>query len=121
VHQGTLLVRNGFTHYPQTAQEQRFFPGDAKLPPRIIVLDCDGSISLDVLAWLSRHTIPLIQINWQGEVTSVVGNYGTPIDPAFRQAQLDALTNGVGLELATQLIRELGRQPSGGSITAPGH
>jgi CRISPR-associated endonuclease Cas1 len=106
VHQGTLLVRNGFTHYPQKTEEQRFFPGDAKLPPRIIVLDCDGSISLDVLAWLSRHTIPLVQINWRGEVTSVVGNYGTPIDPVLRQAQLDALSNGVGLELATQLIRD---------------
>jgi CRISPR-associated endonuclease Cas1 len=106
VHQGTLLVRNGFSHYPQKVEELRFFPGDAKLPPRIIVLDCDGSISLDVLAWLSRHTIPLIQINWRGEVTSVVGNYGVPFNPALRQAQLDALTNGVGLELATQLIRD---------------
>jgi CRISPR-associated endonuclease Cas1 len=106
VHQGTLLVRNGFTHFPQKPEELRFFPGDAKLPPRIIVLDCDGSVSFDVLAWLSRHNIPLVQINWRGEVTSVVGNYGVPFDPALRQAQLDALTNGVGLELATQLIRD---------------
>src|SRR5438309_1053611 len=34
-----LLVRGGLTHYPQKAEEWRFFPGDRSLPSRIIVID----------------------------------------------------------------------------------
>jgi CRISPR-associated protein Cas1 len=52
VHQGTLLVQNGFTHYPQKREELRLFLGDRRLPSRIIALDSDGSISLDVIKWL---------------------------------------------------------------------
>ena len=40
VHQGTLLVQNGFTHYPQKREELRLFPGDRRLPSRIIALAC---------------------------------------------------------------------------------
>src|SRR5690348_17024487 len=55
VERGTLLVRNGFTHYPQRREEWRLFPGDWRLPSRIVILDGDGSMSLDVLAWLSAR------------------------------------------------------------------
>jgi CRISPR-associated endonuclease Cas1 len=105
VHQGALVVRNGFTHYPQKNEDMRFFAGSRKLPPRIVVLDGDGSISFDVITWLSRNQIPLVMLNWQGEVVSTVGSIEGPFDPALRAAQYAALTNGVGLELATQLIR----------------
>jgi CRISP-associated protein Cas1 len=50
IHQRTLLVRDGFTHYPQARREYRLFPGDRKLPSRIVLLDADGSISIDVVA-----------------------------------------------------------------------
>jgi CRISPR-associated endonuclease Cas1 len=105
VHQGALVVRNGFTHYPQKNAEMRFFAGSRKLPPRIVVLDGDGSISFDVIAWLSRKQIPLVMLSWQGEVVSTVGSTEGPFDPALRAAQYAALTNGVGIKLATQLIR----------------
>ena len=35
----SLLVRNGFTHYPQKQETYRYFKGDPDLPPRIIMLD----------------------------------------------------------------------------------
>jgi hypothetical protein len=35
IEAGTLLVRNGFTHYQQKQEIYRFFKGDADLPPRI--------------------------------------------------------------------------------------
>jgi CRISPR associated protein Cas1 len=105
VHQGALVVRNGFTHYPQQNPEMRLFPGRRQLPSRLIVLDSDGSISFDVIAWLSRHRIPLVMLNWQGDVVSVVGE-GSAYDPDLREAQLKALTNGAGLRLATHLIRQ---------------
>jgi hypothetical protein len=49
IEAGTLLVRNGFTHYPQKQETYRYFKGDAELPPRIIMLDGSGSITFDVL------------------------------------------------------------------------
>src|SRR5215204_2991112 len=103
VHQGTLLVQNGFTHYPQEREELRLFPGDRRLPSRIIALEGDGSISLDVIKWLSQQGIPLVLLSWQGEVVSMVGD-GAVYDPALREAQLAALKSGTGLEIATNLI-----------------
>ena len=35
IEAGTLLIRNGFTHYPQKQETYRFFKGDAALPSRI--------------------------------------------------------------------------------------
>jgi CRISPR-associated protein Cas1 len=54
VHHGALVVCNGFTHYPQRAEEYRFFRGDRNLPSRIIVIDGNGTLSFDVLSWLSE-------------------------------------------------------------------
>src|SRR5262249_52467457 len=71
VDRGTLLVRNGFTHYPQAREEWRLFPGDWRLPSRIILLDTDGSLSLHVIRWLSEQHVPLVMINWRGESVSV--------------------------------------------------
>jgi CRISPR-associated endonuclease Cas1 len=105
IHQGTLLVHNGFTHYPQKREELRLFPGDRKLPSRIIALDSDGSISLDVIKWLSQQRIPLVLLSWQGEVVSVVGD-GAVYDPALREAQLAAQRSVVGLQISTGLVRD---------------
>jgi CRISP-associated protein Cas1 len=67
---GSLLIRNGLTHYPQKAETYRFFKGELAIPERIIMLDGTGSISFDVLAWLAEQRVSLIQINWKGEVSS---------------------------------------------------
>lgn len=74
VENGALTIRNGFTHYPQKQETYCFFKGELTIPPRIIMLDGSGSISLDVFAWLSEQNVPLIRIDWQGNVQSVVGN-----------------------------------------------
>ena len=52
-----LLIRNGFTHYPQGQERYRYFRGDPELPPRIIVLDGSGSITFDVLTWLNEPNV----------------------------------------------------------------
>src|SRR5271163_2713137 len=72
----SLFVQNGFTHYPQQREEWRFFPGHSDLPSRIVVVDADGSITFDVLAWLSTQGIPLVQVNWRGESMVVAGGGG---------------------------------------------
>jgi CRISP-associated protein Cas1 len=71
-----LTIRNGFTHYPQKQETYRFFKGELAIPPRIIMLDGSGSISFDVLAWLSEQNVPLIHLDWQGNVQSVLANNG---------------------------------------------
>jgi CRISPR-associated protein Cas1 len=72
VDAGTLLIRNGFTHYPQKQDCYRYFKGDAATPSRIIVLDGSGSITFDVLSWLAEQNVPLVKIDWTGNVVSVV-------------------------------------------------
>lgn len=105
VNRGALVVRNGFTHYPQRVDEHRFFKGDRNLPSRIIVLDGSGSLSFDVLSWLSEQGVPLIRINWRGEVITALGA-GHAIDPKRLAAQLEAQQTGRALDIAISIIRE---------------
>lgn len=79
VDRGTLLVRNGLTHYPQERETYRFFRGGQDLPSRIIVLDGSGNLSFDVLSWLSEQKISLTRIDWKGDVVTVVGGSGFPL------------------------------------------
>jgi CRISPR-associated protein Cas1 len=72
IEAGTLLVRNGFTHYPQKQETFRFFKRDADLPPRIILLDGSGSMSFDVLTWLNEQKVPLVKIDWAGNAVTVI-------------------------------------------------
>ena len=104
VHRGSLVVAHGFTHYPQKAREQRFFPGDPKLPSRIILLSVDGSISLEVARWLSEQHVPLVLLDYLGQVVSVLGTETTAADLELRRAQIEALTDGRGLAVASSLI-----------------
>jgi len=106
VDHGALLVQNGFTHYPQKREEWRLFPGDRRLPSRIVILDSSGSLSFDVMAWLSTKDIPLVQINWQGEVVTMLGGAGHSADSKKVAAQREALQNGQGLQIAIQLIQD---------------
>ena len=106
VDHGTLLIQDGFTHYPQKRKEFRLFPGDWRLPSRIAILDASGSITFDVLSWLTETNIPLVQINWRGEVLNIVGGLGRAINPKLAQAQLAARQNGRGLILSRRLVSE---------------
>ena len=105
VDHGALLVRDGFTHYPQAVREHRFFKGARDLPSRIVVLDGNGSLSFDVLSWLAEQQIPLIKIDWRGEVITVA-NSGYASDPQKVAQQIEATRNGNSVVIATQLIRQ---------------
>lgn len=73
VEGGALIIRDGFTHYPQDQAKYRLFPGDLALPPRIILIDGSGTLSFDVLSWLAEQDIPLARVKWTGEVATVAG------------------------------------------------
>ena len=59
---GSLVAQNG---YAIASQKRRSgaFPGHPDLPSRIIVVDANGSVTFDVLTWLSNQAILLIQVN----------------------------------------------------------
>lgn len=90
---GSLAVRDGFTHYPQKQETHRFFNGGLDLPDRIILLDCSGSISFDVLSWLAEQNIPLIQINWKGEIICVAGTSAYSANPERVRWQIETYSD----------------------------
>jgi CRISP-associated protein Cas1 len=90
---GALTIRNGFTHYPQKQETYRFFKGELTIPPRIIMLDGSGSISFDVLTWLSEQNVSLIRIDWQGNVQSVLANNGYAANPYRVEWQRETRTD----------------------------
>jgi len=106
VHYGTLLIKNGFTHHPQTIEEFRFFPNDRRLPSRIVIVDGKGNITFDAMQWLSRHNVPLIYLNWQGEVISAIGNSGCIANPELIRAQITAREGSSRFKFANWLILE---------------
>jgi CRISP-associated protein Cas1 len=106
VDNGALIVQNGFTHYPQKREEWRFFSGAWRIPSRIIVLDGKGGLTFHALRWLAARDIPLVHVDWQGNVVHVVGGNGYAIDRRLAEAQSAAARNGIGLKLSRQLISE---------------
>lgn len=105
IERGALIIHNGFTHYPQKRESWHLFPGQPNSPERIVMLDGNGSLSFDVLAWLSNHKISLVQINWQGEIVTVLGDSTYAANARLVTAQRDATGSSLGLEISIELIK----------------
>jgi CRISPR-associated protein Cas1 len=80
IEDGALVIRDGFTHYPQPVETCRYFKGDLALPQRIVMVDGSGTISFDVLTWLGAQDVAFVLLNWAGEVLSVFGGNGYSAD-----------------------------------------
>ena len=93
IHGGALEIQNGLTHYPQRRETYLFFPRDADLPERIVLLDGSGSISFDVLSWLAEQKVSLIRIDWKGEIVCVAGASGYSANPFRVRWQLETREN----------------------------
>jgi CRISPR-associated protein Cas1 len=107
IQRGALEIKNGLTHYPQERETYLFFRGDADLPERIILLDCSGSISFDVLSWLSEQKISLIRIDWTGGIVCVAGASGYSANPFHVQWQLETRENpALRMEYCRRLISQ---------------
>jgi CRISP-associated protein Cas1 len=107
IHGGALEIQNGLTHYPQQRETHLFFRGDTDLPERIILLDCSGSVSFDVLSWLNEQNISLIRIDWRGKVVCVAGASGYSANPFRVQWQLETCDNpGPRIEYCRKLISQ---------------
>lgn len=53
------------------------------------MLDGSGSLSFDVITWLSEQGVPLIKLDYRGEVVSVIGGAGFAMIPEQVQWQID--------------------------------
>ncbi len=106
IDHGTLLIRNGFTHYPQKQEEFRFFSGDPNLPDRIIILDGSGGMSFDALRWMSEQQITFVQLDWRGQISFVGGNSGISSSRKLLNAQRAFQDSTKITEIAQWLIRE---------------
>jgi len=106
VDHGSLLIRNGFTHYPQKQEIIRLFPGDPNLPDRIVMLDGSGGLSFDALNWMSEQQVEFVRLNWQGEITNVAGRSGYGGNSKLIQAQNKLKGTKDNIEFARYLISE---------------
>lgn len=105
VDKGRLIVRDGLTHYPQERRVLEFFKGDIALPSRIVMMDGNGSISFDVMAWLSAQNVPLVLLDWQGEVVMAIGGSGFAFDRERVEWQANTRQDAVRrVEFSSELI-----------------
>jgi CRISPR-associated protein Cas1 len=104
IDHNTLLIRDGFTHYPQKSEEIRFFPGDGNLPDRIIILDGSGGISFDALDWMATQKIEFIRLDWRGNIASIGSSTGYSANSQLVQAQRAAQSGSRRFEIARYLI-----------------
>lgn len=106
IDRGTLAIKEGFTHHPQKQIEHRYFTGDLELPRMIILLDGSGSLSFDVLSWLSEQGTSLVRIKYDGSIAIVAGA-GFRVNPEKLKWQFKLQTNEVKrIEFAKELIAE---------------
>lgn len=106
IENDALVIRDGFTHYPQEQAAYRYFRGDLTLPPRIILLDGSGTLSFDVLSWLGEQGVALARIKWNGDVAVVAGGSGYAADAQKVEWQrLTRADESKRLAFAADLIR----------------
>ncbi len=107
VENGALVIRNGFTHYPQERDVHRYFPGSLDIPTRILLLDGSGTLSFDVLSWLGEQGVALLRVKWTGEVAIAASGCGFVGDAAKVQWQIETRDDEAArLAFAMALIRE---------------
>jgi CRISP-associated protein Cas1 len=107
VEKGSLVVRDGHTHFPAKPRMWRFFPAALDVPPAIVVLDGSGDITLDAMDWLSTQGIPLIRLRWNGRFASVLTSGGQAASASkvhWQQATRD--NPRARLKFAVDLIRQ---------------
>lgn len=76
-----LIIRGGITNYPQKVPEQVFYKGSLDLPPRIVIVDGKGTISVDALDWIAEQGIALIRIKYDGTSAIIMSPNGFAADP----------------------------------------
>lgn len=107
IENDALSIKQGFTHYPQKAEQFRFFKGDLNLSRLIMLLDGSGSISFDVLSWLGGQGVALARIQWGGEPVVFASGAGFVANSEKLRWQYETEANEqLRLEFARELITD---------------
>ena len=101
VERGHLIVKDGIGADRRQARLPRVGHGLR----RLIVVGCDGFISLAALRWLADQDAAFVMLERDGSVLATTGPIH-PMDARLRRAQSLAGTNGVALEISKELIRK---------------
>jgi CRISPR-associated endonuclease Cas1 len=99
IERGHLCVEDGVG---SERRQARFARVDSGIK-RVVVLGHSGTISLDALRWLNDVGAAFIAIDNDADLISAAGPFGLD-DARLRRAQAIALSNGVGLSIARDLI-----------------
>lgn len=91
IEKGALIIKQGFTHYPQKQECHRYFKGDLDIPRIIMLLDGSGTLSFDVLDWLAEQSVALARIKSSGDVAIVASGNGFASDQAKIDWQRETL------------------------------
>jgi CRISPR-associated protein Cas1 len=106
IERGALVIKQGFSHYPQKQECHRYFKGDLALPRIIVLLDGSGSLSFDVLSWLGEQGVALARIKWDGDVAVFASGAGFIADAGKLRWQYEAQSNeALRYGFARNLIR----------------
>jgi len=100
VDRGHLFVEDGIGPDRHCARLPRVGHG----LKRLVVIGSDGAVSLAALQWLADQNASFLMLERDGSVRATTGPVG-PSDARLRRAQSLALSNGVGLRIARELIR----------------
>ena len=105
IEAGSLVIRQGFTHYPQQQEAYRYFRGELSLPPIIILLDGSGSLSFDVLNWLGEQGIALARITGDSGLAVMASGAGFAANSQNLRWQFDMRSdNAKRIDFARDLI-----------------
>jgi CRISPR-associated endonuclease Cas1 len=74
------------------------------LPSRIVIIDGTGALSFAVLSWLAEQGIPLVKVDWRGDVVSVAGS-SYAADERRVCEQMCLHNNGQAVHFAARLIQ----------------
>ncbi len=101
VHHGRLAVGDGLNGERRAGEFARATSGLR----RLVVLGHSGFVTLDALRWLTDVGASYVQIDADGRLTACSTPSGFE-DPRLTRAQALATTNGIGLRIVHELLRE---------------
>ena len=105
IDHGALVIRQGFTHYPQRQECHQLFRGDLALPRMIVLLDGSGSLSFDVLNWLGEQGVALARVTGDGGLAVMASGAGFTADADKLRWQLDIQRDAAKrMEFACKII-----------------
>jgi CRISPR-associated endonuclease Cas1 len=101
VERGHLTISDGQGRERRSGR----FPRSCRTIRRLVVIGHTGTISFEALRWLSDVGAAFLQIGPDGEVIAATGPVGLD-DARLRRAQAVATTNGTGIVIARDLLRQ---------------